>query len=336
MSNNSESTRRNFLKTCVAGAASLTAARFSMADKVLPASAAKSKVVIARDAAVYGPGGTLDSARVQKLLDNAMQSFFEVHDPVAAWKKVVRPGEVVGLKVNTIAGPGLSTNLVLVEAIGERLKQAGIKPNDIVIWDRTNHELDRVGYKLSTDPNRERILGSDSKDVGFEDAPVSNRSVTTHFSKLLTRTCTAMINLPVLKDHTLAGITLAMKQMYGVVNKPQDFHGNNCCPFIPDLYAIPVIRDKFRISICDAFTACYDGGPGFKPQFAWKYNGIMIATDPVAHDYTGWQIIERQRAEKGLKPLADVGRPPKYIAIAADPDHRLGTNDPSRINVQEI
>ncbi len=336
MTDNSDNTRRTFLKTCAAGVASLSAAKLTLADKVLPATASKSKVVIARDPAIYGPSGTLDSARVHKLLDNAMQSFYDTLDPVAAWKKVVRPGEVVGLKVNTIAGPGLSTNLVLVEAICERLKQVGIKPNDIVIWDRTNRELDRVGYKLSTDPNRERILGSDSKDVGYEDAPFSNASVTTRFSKLLTRTCTAMINLPILKDHSGAGITLAMKQMYGVVNNPGDFHSNNCCPFIADLYASPVIKNKFRLSICDAFTGCYEGGPGFKPQYTWKYNGLLVATDPVAHDYTGWQIIERQRAAKGLKSLTDAGRPPKYIAVAADPDHRLGTNDPFRIHLQEL
>ena len=336
MSHTSNNTRRDFLKTVVAGAATLTSAKFSLADKVLPSSAAKSKVVIARDAAVYGPSGTLDSARVQKLLDNALQSFFEVHDPVAAWKKVVRPGEVVGLKVNTIAGPGLSTNVALVDAICERLKQAGIKPNDIVIWDRFTRELERTGFPISTDPNRERILASDHKDGGFEDAPFSNRSVTTRFSKLLTRTCTAMINLPVLKDHSGAGVTLSMKQMYGVVNTPGDFHSNNCCPFIPDLYASPVIKDKFRISIADALTACYEGGPGYKPQYTWKYNSLIVATDPVAQDYTAWQIIERQRAEKGLKTLTAAGRPPKYIAVAADPDHRLGTNDPTRISVVEV
>jgi uncharacterized protein (DUF362 family) len=145
-----------------------------------------------------------------------------------------------------------------------------------------------------------------------------------------------MINLPVLKDHSGAGITLAMKNMYGVVNNPSDFHGNNCCPFVADLYASPVIKSKFRLSICDAFTGCYEGGPSFHPQYTWKFNGLMVATDPVAHDYVGWQIIEAKRAEKSLKTLSEAGRPPKYIAVAADQDHRLGTNDPARIAVLEL
>jgi uncharacterized protein (DUF362 family) len=205
-----------------------------------------------------------------------------------------------------------------------------------VVWDRFSRELDRTGFKISADPNRERILATDLKDVGYEESSFSNGSITTRFSKLLTQTCTAMINLPVLKDHELAGVTLAMKNMYGVVHNPSNFHKNNCCPFIPDLYASPVIKNKFRLSICDALTGCFEGGPGFKPQYTWKYNGLIVATDPVAHDYTGWQIIEKQRAEKGLKPLHDAGRPPKFIAVAADAEHRLGTNDPGRISVVEV
>jgi hypothetical protein len=56
----------------------------------------------------------------------------------------------------------------------------------------------------------------------------------------------------------------------------------------------------------------------------------------VALDYTGWQIIERKRAEKGLKTLEGDGRAPNYIATAADAEHRLGSNDPRRIAVAEV
>ena len=62
----------------------------------------------------------------------------------------------------------------------------------------------------------------------------------------------------------------------------------------------------------------------------------MVSQDPVALDYTGWQVIERKRAEKGLKTLGDDKRAPRYIATAADTQHRLGTNDPRRIAVVEL
>jgi hypothetical protein len=56
----------------------------------------------------------------------------------------------------------------------------------------------------------------------------------------------------------------------------------------------------------------------------------------VALDYTGWRIIERKRAEKGLKTLEADKRAPHYIATAADAQHRLGTNDPQRIALVEV
>jgi uncharacterized protein (DUF362 family) len=340
MKHGTEKTRRDFLKECALGALVAGAARYTFAadGNINPPATAgtKSKVVMAHDPSLYGSSLTPDSARVQKLLDQAMQNYFGSPDPVALWKKIVRPGEVVGLKVNTIAGPGLSTHPVLVAAICERLQQAGVKPSNIIVWDRTNEELDRAGFTLSNDPNRIRFLGTDSKQVGYDEQVFTAGSVETRLSNLLTRTCDCMINLPILKNHEMAGVTLALKNMYGVNNNPDKFHPNNCCPGVADLNLLTPIRSKFRFVVADAMTACFAGGPMYKPQYAWKYNTLMVAADPVAIDSTAWQIIEKKRAERGLKTLTQAGTPPKYITVAADPQHRLGTDDPNRIALVEV
>jgi hypothetical protein len=83
-------------------------------------------------------------------------------------------------------------------------------------------------------------------------------------------------------------------------------------------------------------TSQYDDGPGFNPAYTWNYDGLMVGEDRVAIDYTGWQIIQRKRAEMGLPTLEQAGTPPLYIATAADERHRLGTNDPSRIALTEM
>jgi hypothetical protein len=72
------------------------------------------------------------------------------------------------------------------------------------------------------------------------------------------------------------------------------------------------------------------------PQWSWPFNGLIVSRDPVALDFTGWQIIERKRAEKGMKPLRELKREPVYIARAADADHRIGTNDPASIQKVEV
>jgi len=331
-------TRREFLRTCAFTAVAAGASRLCIAsEEVEPsASRARSKVVIARDASLFGTSTTPDSARVQALVDQAMQHLTDSSDPVSPWKKLFRPDEVVGLKVNTIAGPALSTHPVLVAAISERLEQAGIPPSHIVVWDRSNEELERAGYRLNSDSSRIRFLGTDSRDFGYDESELTFGTVKTRLSKLLTRTCDSMINVPVLKHHSGAGITLAMKNMYGVNNNPNKLHAHNCCPAVADLNMLPPIRNKFRLVIADAIVGCFEGGPGFKPQYSWRYNGILAASDPVAIDYTGWQIIERERAVRGLKLLHESGAAPDYIAVAADPEHLLGTNDPNRIALSEV
>jgi uncharacterized protein (DUF362 family) len=221
-----------------------------------------------------------------------------------------------------------------VEAICERLQEAGIAANAIVVWDRETEELERAGFHIATDGNGVQCFGTDRVD--YEQELVAYGSVGSRLSKILTQRSNLLINIPVLKDHDGAGVTIALKNMYGVIHNPNKYHPNGCNPYIADLNMLPEIRTRMRLTICDATTAMYDGGPGFKPEHSWHYNGLLVSQDPVALDYTGWQIIERKRAEKGLKTLEGEERAPHYIATAADKEHRLGTNDPKRISTVEV
>ena len=276
-----------------------------------------------------GLGTSVDSGRMVGLLDHALQALFETDRPVHAWANVVHPGQLIALKVNTLGGRGLSTNIGLVEAISERLQEAGIRARDIVIFDRDTAEMERAGFRIRTGGDQVQCFGTDR--LGYEDDLAAFGEAASRVSRILTRRCEVLINLPVLKDHDGAGVSIALKNMYGVIHNPNKYHPNGCDPYIADVNMLPEIRAKLRLHICDATTACFEGGPGFKPQFTWQQNALIISQDPVALDQAGWQLIERKRAEKGLKTLAAEGREPRYINTAADPQHRLGTNDLRRI-----
>jgi uncharacterized protein (DUF362 family) len=336
MNRTRDASRRNFLKAALTGAALLRAgggaAMLAAAEQTAPS--AKSKVVVARDSLLRGTTSTVDSGRILSLLDRTMQTLFDRDLPLDAWRKLVRPGDLVSLKVNTLGGRGISTNLQLVEAVCERLQQAGIKPADIVVWDRETEEMEHAGFHASMGGNRVQCFGTDQVD--YEPELVGYGSVGSRLSKILTQRTNVLINLPVLKDHDGAGVTLALKNMYGVIHNPNKYHPDGCNPFVADVNMLPAIRTRMRLTVCDATTAMYEGGPGFKPEHSWHFNGLLVAQDPVALDYTGWQIIERKRAEKRLKPLEAEQRAPRYIATAADRDHRLGNCDPRRISLVEI
>jgi uncharacterized protein (DUF362 family) len=137
----------------------------------------------------------------------------------------------------------------------------------------------------------------------------------------------------VLKDHDLAGVTLAMKNFFGAIHNPNKYHDNNCDPYIAELNTHPYIRRKQRLIVCDALVAQYNGGPAYKPQWAWNFSGLLIGTDTVALDYVGANIIEQKRKEIRMPSLKQAGREPKYIQTAASLG--LGTSDPSQIDVIE-
>lgn len=337
--------RRDFLKNCIGGVVAMNAAGVSKPGYSAPAAGrpSQSRVVIARDPRLRGivskesgkssSVGQIDQKRIAALLDHAMHKLFSPGDPNQAWGKVARPGQKVGLKVNALGGRGLSSNVQLVEAICERLRQAGVKASDIVIWDRDSAELERAGFRIRTGGNQVRCFGTDR--VGYSDYLASFGSVGSRLSKILTERCDVLINVPVLKDHDGAGVTIALKNMFGVIHNPNKYHPNGCNPYIADVNALLELRRKLRLHICDATTACFEGGPGFKPRFAWHENALLVSQDPVALDHVGWQMIERKRAEQGLKTLTAEGRAPDYIATAADAKHRLGNDDTRRIALVE-
>jgi uncharacterized protein (DUF362 family) len=331
--------RRDFLKTAATGAVLLGSQNklglAAMLDQpAAHAPAAKSKVVVARDPQLHGPDGQLDEKRVQALLDRAIHSYTGIERPADAWKHLVPVGKTIGLKVNGLGGKGISSHFALVMAICERLQQAGVKPGNIIVWDRNARDIEACGLTISTDPSKIRVFGSDLS--GYEDEKSTFGKASIKLSKILTRECDMVIGVPILKDHVSAGVTFAMKNMYGVVDRPQDLHGGNCNPGVADLNCIPAIREKVRFTIGDAMTSVANGGPGFHPEHLWQPNALIVGEDRVAVDHTAWQILEKRRAEKGLPTLEAANRPPRYIATAADAQHGLGANDPSRIHLLEI
>lgn len=330
--------RREFLKTCVAGA--LGAGSAWGAFEPVAARAAedggRSRVSIVYDPLLRGDAAQsagINETRLFQLLDRAMQELYQATEPAHAWARVARRGQRVGIKVNTLGGRGLSSNVQLVEAICERLQEAGIRAQDIVIWDRDTRELERAGFRIRQGGAQVQCYGTDR--AGFEDGLASFGSVGSLLSRILTRQVDVLVNVPVLKDHDGAGVSIALKNMYGAIHNPNKYHPDGCNPFVADVNMLQEIRSKLRLHLCDATTACYEGGPAFKPEFTWHANALLASEDPVALDASGWRMIERKRAERGLKSLTAEGREPKYIATAADADHRLGNHDPRRINLIE-
>lgn len=291
-----------------------------------------SRVTVIRNEKIFSKEGGLVSSEVERALAAGMGNLFDGKDSAAAWRHLFKPDDVVGIKVNCIAGPELSTHPQLVSAIAAQLQAAGVPAENIIIWDRTSRELKRAGYTINNGPSGVKCYGTDT--VGYEEKTVSQKSFTGSLSKILTRQITALINVPILKDHGAAGVTISMKNHYGSISNPGSQHKNQCDPYIADLNSVDEIRSKTRLIICDATRAACNGGPGYKPAFAWRYSGLLFSRDTVAIDTVGTGIINERRKETGLPSLEEINRYPRQLASAAE--RGLGNADSSRIDLRKI
>ena len=273
-------------------------------------------------------GHAIDQRILNSMIGDAMTELTKTKSVAAAWKSLFKPSDIVGIKVNCIARRGMSTHPEVIAAIIAGLKLAGVKEENIIVWDRRNDEMIAAGYKINQDGPGVKCHGTngDHDPTSFTQGSVSGK-----LSRILSEKITALINVPIMKDHGGAGITSALKNHYGSFDNPGPYHGNNCDPFVAELNCLPAIKNKTRLVICDALKGLANGGPGHNPQFVWDAKTILAATDPVALDYQVWQIIEARRKETGLSTLAAAGREPKHIASAASMG--LGTNDPAKMEV---
>jgi len=330
--------RRTFLRRTVATSLAIPLSA-SFGPFAVIASRPKSRVAQVVRPGLLGGKGFAAAARIPAsslvpLVEEAVRAATGISDIQTAWMTLVRPKDVIGIKVNALAGPGLSTRPALADAIAQSLQKAGVPAGNIILWDRSSAELKRAGYPLSTAKDRVRCFGSDSLPLPYERTPEAAGSIGSCFATLVSRYCTALINIPILKDHDLSGVSLGMKNFYGAIHNPNKYHDNCCDPFIADLSTHPHLRGKLRLVVVDGLAGQYHGGPSLKPQWGFPFEGLLAGADPVAVDRIGALIIEEQRKAHKMKSLAEDGRPPRFIATAARLG--LGTDQPDEIEWKKI
>ena len=289
------------------------------------------RVVISSSAEHAGKSADLPVELVSRLVSEAVMKLTSKAAGEAAWKSLFRLQDRVAIKVNTLAGPQLSTHPAVAAAVVSGIVSAGVAASRIIVFDRSERELTRAGFKIQSDPSGVRYLGTDSEGFGLGSEIITSGTVGSLWSRIVTDFATAIVNVPVMKDHDLSGVSLGMKNFFGVIHNPNKYHDNGCDPYVADLSVSPLIRDRLRLVLIDGLTAQADGGPAYSEDGAFPYAGLIAGTDPVATDRVGWAEIETIRAKLGRKPLQAAGRQPRHIMTAAGKG--LGVADLERIDV---
>ena len=312
--------------------------------------------------------GQYQAEQVQKMMRRGMMELTGADGWVDAWRQFFEPGDVVGIKVNPVGqSSGVISDATVMHEIVAGLEAAGVKRQDIIAYDRYKKQFYSGGFdkwlpegvRISwatddVDNIQQNIAGYDPDHFmdmaltlpGFSvDNLTARRSYVAQF---ITKQVNKVINLPVLKDHQSAGITMCLKNLsHGLVNNVNRSHSssslNACNSFIPAVVALPVIRNKVVLNILDGVKGLYNAGPGGKPEFVWEHRTLYFSTDPVSMDHIGWEVIDAKRESVGMKKLVEslpdknstfVHRQPEHVEIAGALG--LGVWDREKIDLRKV
>jgi hypothetical protein len=281
-----------------------------------------SRVVRTRHQGVW-QGDTLQSGAIRQMLDASIARLSGLNDAQEAWAALFAPDERVAIKVNVIRSSRFWTHLPLVMAVTECLQEVGVPAEQIIIFDRATGELENADYPVNEDGQGVRCFGT-GRDYSGNWTLVDGEI---RLSNILL-SCHALINIPILKQHGIGGISFALKNHYGTFNRPQAFHGS-IKRALPELSALPPIRDRTRLIIGDALSICQRGW-----RSAMTGDSILMSFDPVAHDTIGLYVYEEAMVEEGYKTTSEHNLSIPWLEAGAEMG--LGAHHPQDIDLVEI
>ncbi len=287
----------------------------------------------------------LNEDAVSELMDQAMMKLTGRSSAKEAWRDIVLPDDVVGIKINPLAGPELSTHSIIVDKIVEGLYGAGVLRKQIVIWDRFEEHLLNAGYPIKQDESDVRTFASDTEGIGYDDevyyesekdsiARRENESTHSRYSRIVTEQVDVIINVPVLKHHAMAGVSGCLKNLaFGSVDNTRRFHGKPiyCNPAIGEILEHKVLKDKLTLNIVDGLLASFDRGPTYHAESTWQYGSLFVSADPVILDVLVLQTVNQKREEMALDSVSKFAN---HINSASSLG--LGTNTLDQADLRQV
>jgi len=280
-----------------------------------------------------------------------------------AWLEFVSQKDRIGLKVNPVAGPTLTTSIEVTQAIVKQLEETGVPRENIIIWDRREEQLFEAGFTNEAFPGI-KIVGTERPENGsmydengklyglrmidttqyywadcedkYDSATIPymvNEGKYSYFTKIVTEMVDKIINVPILKNAG-SSVTLCLKNLaYGSITNTGRLHKQLWAETVAEVNAFPPLRDKVVLNIVDGLKGCFQGGPGANPQFFVDWKTILIGTDPVAVDRVGYDIVIKKRIAEGIqKEESPRGR--TFLNLAQD--LKLGEADLEKIELKKI
>jgi uncharacterized protein (DUF362 family) len=226
-------------------------------------------------------------------------------DAVGGIKRFIKPGERVTVKPNVgwdrTPEQAANTNPLLVGEMVKQCLEAGAK--EVIVTDVTCNYAPRCFLRSGIREAAEQaggkvILPGDEDyikiDLGGEMLTVW--PVLKHFIET-----DRLINMPIVKNHSLSVCTIAMKNLYGILGGRRNQLHQQIDQSIVDLAGFA----KPTLTIVDATRVMVRGGPtGGSLEDVVIENSVMCATDQVAADSRGCEFLGMEGPKIGHIALA--------------------------------
>ncbi len=303
------------------------------------------RVVVASRESAIAPGGKVREEIVREMVDGVLRTLTGRKTALEAWRSLLGPRDVVGIKVAASGRQVSGVRLATVLAIVRGLREAGFPREQIIVWDRRREDLLALGlvenspdYELDwaeggsgydaekpvTAPLLGKLIWGDSQfqeragrrfsELLGPGAKVSSQSFP---ARVLTRRATKIINLVALQDSYFTGVHGALASLvldsldnWRRLGGPPHFGD----PYLAEIYGEDFFVGKVVLHLLDGLFLQYAGGPFPEPKFTLEHFSIYASYDPVALDVLARNLISEVRKSQRLPGVESMT---EYLRTAA-------------------
>jgi hypothetical protein len=283
-------------------------------------------------------GDAVDAKVVREMLERGVRTLTGT-TMKRSFARLFTADDVVGLKVNPVGAPLISTKPELVEAVIRWLADGGIPRRNIVIWDRFDFMLKDAGFTAARFPGvgieglqtmdeegntwRDKaghhvsaanfdteayyfakgVLGKGVRGYKDDEFYLNQHVFAgeySYFGKLVSRRLTKIVNLAAYKN-TGNGISMATKNLgFGAICNTGRLHAPLFFRVNTEVLAAPWVRDKLVLNVTDGLRGQYEGGPDKNEKFVYPNHSLYVATDPFALDMVCHRELVAKRKAMGI------------------------------------
>ena len=279
----------------------------------------------ARIVVVENPAATITFVpqlpAIRELVNQGIRGITKENNSISAWRSVVTPKDIVGIKVFSQPGEIIGTRPSVARAVAESLIEAGIAPDRIIVWDKYKSDLRLAGFYGLEEQLGVQVMAGAAEgwdpDVSYDNALIGKpiwgdlefgkkgKDVgrKSYFSKLVTQRITKHIVISPLLNHNAAGATgNLMSLALGSVDNSIRFESRppSMAKAVPEIFGQTQIYDRLAMVIVDALICQYQGGEHNRLHYSRVLNQLRFSKDPVASDVLSLHELEAQRMKAGL------------------------------------